>query len=115
MNVFQFQIAGAEGDGLRDPFGDEASFDAAEACERNGCAIVRVKALGLNQDLADEPKTALPATFGRMIERGLLDSGGSGKDEKLAVGEDTIDVEEEQLNFFGARLRGWRFWHEGGF
>ena len=34
-DVFEFQVAGAEGDGFGDALGDESGPDASEACEGN--------------------------------------------------------------------------------
>jgi hypothetical protein len=34
----------------------------------------------------------------------LQDSARGGKDENLAVGEDAVYVEQEELDFFGANI-----------
>src|ERR1700746_3162819 len=70
-----------------------------------------MKALGFDQRLADQTKTALRAMFGSVILRRLLDSGGCGEDVELAVCEDAVDVEEKKLDFPGTKFGGWRFGH----
>jgi hypothetical protein len=40
--------------------------------------------------------------LGALIEGSLLRSGGGGEDEELAIGEDAVDVEEEELDLAGA-------------
>ena len=118
-DVFEFQIAGAEGDGFGDALGDESGFDAGEARERDRGAVVGVEAFGFDQGLALKAESALAGVLGgsflcALIEDGLLRSGGSGEDEELAIGEDAVDVEEEKFDFAGARLSG-EFRHRAEF
>ena len=118
-DVFEFQVAGAEGDGFGDALGDESGLDAGEAGEGDRGAVVGVKAFGFDQRLALEAESALAGVLGRLllralIERTLLDAAGSGEDEELAVGEDAVDVEEEKFDFAGAGLSG-EFGHRRNF
>ena len=41
----------------------------------------------------------------------LLCPGGSGEDEQLTVGEDSVYVEEQEFDFFGAKFCRLRFAH----
>jgi len=61
-----------------------------------------MEALGFNQVLAHQGETALPTKLGGMLLSRLQDSDGCGKDVQLAVGEDTVYVEEKQFDFLGA-------------
>src|SRR5579862_4447491 len=63
-----------------------------------------MKPFSLDKTLTDEPEASLPSVFGSMVLGRLLDSGGSGKDVELAVGQHTVDIEEEQFDFPGARF-----------
>jgi hypothetical protein len=57
--------------------------------------------------MAVEAESGLTRVFGGLfqhflVECGLRTSRGSGEDEELAVGEDAVDVEQEQFDFAGA-------------
>jgi len=97
--VLQLQVAGAQGNGFGDAFGDESSPDSGEAGERDRRAVVSMKAFGFNQTLADESKAALACMFGGSLLLFLVEDSGScsgrgGKDEELSIGEDAVHVEE---------------------
>jgi hypothetical protein len=58
-----------------------------------------------------QAKSPLAAMFGRAllgpgVEHALPGSRWGGEDEELAVGEDSVDVEEEKSDFAGAGLSG---------
>jgi len=114
-NEFQFEIAGTEGDGFRDTLRDEAGPDAGEAREGDRSAIVGVEAFGFDQGLALETESALATLAGGLLKNALGRAWRSGEDEELAVGEDAVDVEEEEFDFAGASLRGESFGHRGKF
>lgn len=103
---FEFQIAGAEGDGFGDALGDESGPDAGETGERNRGAVVGVESFGFDQGLALEAESALAAVFHRLFENALLRARRGGEDEEFAVSEDSIDVEEEKFDSAGAGLGG---------
>jgi len=63
-----------------------------------------VKAFGFDEALADQAKSSLIGVLSRMMLRGLLDSTCSWKNKNLAVGEDAVNVEEEEFDFFGSEL-----------
>ena len=63
VDVFEFQVAGANRNRFRTALGDNPSLDAAEASQRNCGAIVSVKTLGLNDALAVQAKAALAGMF----------------------------------------------------
>src|SRR2546422_4082973 len=69
-----------------------------------------MEALGFDHALADDAKAALAALRGALLRR-LLGSGGGRKDPDLAISEDAVHVEQEQLDFFGAGGGG--FGHGG--
>ena len=118
-DVFEFEIAGAEGDGFGDALGDESGLDAREASQRNRSAVVSVKAFGFDQRLALETESALALVTRGMTVLGSIEDtplrvGGSGKDEELAIGENAVDVEEKKFDLAGSGLRG-KFGHRSGF
>ena len=86
VDVLQFEIARAERHGLGIAPGDEPGLDTADPCERNAGAVMSVKAFGLHHYPLAGP------------------SHGDRKEEKLAVGENAIDIEEQKFNFAGAGL-----------
>jgi hypothetical protein len=84
----ELEVAGAQGDGGGFALGDETDTQAAETGKRDAEAVVGGEAL--------EFEAVLTA-----IEAGL------GKEVELSVGEDTLDVEEQDLNAAGAVFRGY--------
>jgi hypothetical protein len=102
VHVLKFEVARAKCDGFRDSLGNESGFDSGKASQRDRSAIVGMEAFRFDQGLADETEAALASVLGCMLLSRLLGSGGSGKDEELAVGEDSVNVEEKQLDFLGA-------------
>ena len=110
-DVFEFQVASAQGNGFGDALGDEAGPDASEAGKRNRGAVVGVKAFRFDQRLALQAESAFAGVFrgavpGALVENALLSPCGSGEDEEFAVGEDAVDVEEKKFDLAGARLSG---------
>ena len=81
VDEFVLQVAGADGDGLRLALGDDAGAKAAEARERDAETVVRVEGFGLE---------AAAVEFG---------DDGDG-----AIGEDAVDVEDEDFDLAGACL-----------
>src|SRR2546425_5096268 len=71
-----------------------------------------MEAFGFDHALADDAKAALAALRGALLRR-LLGSGGGRKDPDLAISEDAVHVEQEQLDFFGAGGGGGGFGHGG--
>ena len=70
-----------------------------------------VEAFGFDQRLALKPESAFASVFRgvllrSLVENALLRTGGSGEYEELAVGEDTVDVEEKKFDLAGACLGG---------
>src|SRR5262249_908823 len=65
---------------------------------------VGVESFGLDHALAVQPESTLAAVLCGFFQNALLRSRWCGEDEKFAVGEDAVDVEEKQLDFFGARV-----------
>ena len=75
-----------------------------------------IEALGFDQARALEAETALCLcsgdALGRLFEKTLLSarllaSGRRGKYPDFAVGEDAVDVEENEFNFAGTNAGGW--------
>lgn len=52
-----------------------------------------------------EAESALAAMFGRLLKHALLRARWRGKNEKFAVGENSIYVEQQQFDFASAGLR----------
>jgi hypothetical protein len=65
--------------------------------------------------LALETESTLAALIGGFFENALGRARRSGEDEELAVGEDSVDVEEQELDFTGAGLSGEILGHCGHF
>ena len=63
-DVFEFQVAGAQGDGFGDALGDESSLDAGEAREGDRGAIVGVESFGFDQGLAVKTEATLAGVLG---------------------------------------------------
>jgi hypothetical protein len=83
----ELEVAGAQGDRGGLALGDEADAQTAQTGKRDAEAVVGGESL--------EFEAVLMA-----VESGL------GKEEELSVGEDTIDVEEQDLDAAGAFFRG---------
>jgi hypothetical protein len=66
---------------------------------------MRVKAFGLDQSCAVEAESALVSLLGGLRQNALAGSGGSGKNPDLTVGENTIHVKEDELDFLRALPR----------
>ena len=110
-NVFEFQVACAQGNGFGDALGDEAGPDASEAGKRNRGAVVGVKTFSFDQGLALQAESAFAGVFrgavlGALVENALLSPCGSGEDEEFAVGEDAVDVKEKEFDLASAGLSG---------
>jgi len=67
---------------------------------------MRVEAFGLDQCLAVKSEAANSAVLGSVLQDSLLSPRGRGEDENLAIGEDTVYIEKEQLDFLGAAFGG---------
>ena len=65
-----------------------------------------VKALGLDETLAVPTEASRSAMFGRLLQDSLPGSGWCGKYEELSVGEDAVDIEQEELDFAGPSVSG---------
>jgi len=61
-----------------------------------------VEALGFDQAGAVEAEPAFAPVLVCLLQDGLLCPGGGGKNPDFAVGEDTIHVEKDEFDFFGA-------------
>jgi len=61
-----------------------------------------VEAFGLDVVLAHHPEAALATMLGGVLLECLLGSLWGWEDEELAVGEDSINVEKEKLDFLGS-------------
>jgi hypothetical protein len=112
-DVLDFKIAGAKCHCLRDALGDEPGLDAGEAGQRNCGAIVGMKPFDLDHGRTGNPESAFAAMLGSMLLRTELKSGRSGNKEQFAVGQDAVNVEEYEFDFFGANFGGLRFGHPG--
>ena len=82
VDEFEPEVAGADGHRLRLALGEDAHADAVETGEGDAEAVVGGEALG----------------FDAVAVR-------AGSDEDLAVGEDAVDVEDEDFDFAGAVFR----------
>jgi len=114
-DVFELQIAGAKRNRFRDPLGDETGLDSSQPCQRNGGPVVGVKAFGLDQRLAVKAESSFATVVCGLLEHALLSSCRSREDEELAVGEDTVDVEEKEFDFAGSGLSGQFLRHRRNF
>ena len=66
-----------------------------------------VKALGFNKTGAVQTEAALASVLCRLLLNALLRSGRSREEKQFAVGQNTINIEKQQFNFFSARLAVW--------
>ena len=75
-----------------------------------------VKTFGLDQGQTLEAKAGVAGVFGglrlrSLVEGALLGSSRCGEDEEFAIGEDAVDVEQEEFDFAGAKGGRVWFWH----
>lgn len=91
IDELQAQIAGADGDGGRLALGDEADAQSAETRDIDAEAVVRGESLELQ-------------TVGLTVWAGLATI--LGKEVELTVGEDSIDIEEQDFYAASAVFRG---------
>ena len=91
VNKLQAQIAGADGDGSRLTLGDEADAQAAQTRDVDAEAVVRGEAFEL-QAVRLTVGAGLAVVFRKEVE--------------LAVGKNSIDVEEDDFDAAGAVFRG---------
>src|ERR1700681_3216431 len=86
--------------------------------KRNRSTVMGVEALGLNQARAVQPEAALSTMLRGFFQHARIRTGrrttGRGKDPNFAVGENTVNVEDYELNFAGASISGW-FGHRRDF
>ena len=90
---FQFQVAGPESDGFREAFGDQAGTKATKPRERNGDSIVSMEALELDRTLCAKLCVLLRFVVLR-------------QEIHFAVCEDSVNIEEQELDFTGTCLSG---------
>ena len=115
VEVFEAQIAGAEGDRVRDALGYEAAGEASDAGERDAQAVMGAEAFGLNKVGGVDAEAPLALQGGDALGvGGLFSSGGLGEDPDAAVGEDAVYVEEEDFDVLctGDRVGGGFKGHE---
>ena len=62
-----------------------------------------------------EAESSLAAMFGGFLEDALLCACRSRKDEEFSIGEDAVNVEEQESDFAGASLSGEFPGHWGDF
>ncbi len=91
-DVLDFEVAGAETDGLRDALGDEPGLDASEAGEGEAGAVMSVEALGF-----DGSGTGECDSGGVGFDLSGSEGAGNGDEEKLAIGHDAIDIQQQEL------------------
>ena len=63
-----------------------------------------VESLGLDVSLAVEAESAFAAMLGGVLLNALLRLGRGGKDKQLAIGQNAVNVEQEEFYFFGAEF-----------
>jgi hypothetical protein len=86
VDVVDLEIAGADGDDARVALGDEADLETSEAGHGDAHAIVGVEGFDFSA--------------GEVVRIGGGD--GVGDDDDIAVGEDAVDVVEEDFDAAGA-------------
>jgi len=91
VDELEFEVLGADGDGGGLALGDEADAQAAETGESDSEAVVGGEALEFEAGVF-AVGTRLAVVF--------------REEEELAVGEDSIDVEDEDFDAAGAVFRG---------
>ena len=91
IDEFELQIAGAQCHSLADPLGNNAQLHAAQPRQRNACAVVGAITLGLDH----------------LAGNGAIGPGDWNRnDPDISVGQDAIDVEENDFDAPGAILCG---------
>lgn len=93
MDMVEPEIAGAQGDSFRNSSSDQSGLQPSDTRQRRRDAIVGVKSFHF--DLA-----VSRLLRGRSARRSVF-----GNEKQLAVGEDSVDIEEQQFDFAGAKLR----------
>jgi hypothetical protein len=94
-DVVELEIARADRYGFRSPLGNQPGLDSGNTRQRNGDSIVGVKAFDLDGALAGEIESTRPAIV----------LGCCRQEKQLAVSDDTIHVEQQQLDLLRAGLR----------
>src|SRR5215471_20586523 len=62
---------------------------------------MRVEPFSLNVVVTYQSESAVPAMLSCLFLGGLLNSGGCGKDPNLPVGENSVYIEQNELNLLG--------------
>src|ERR1019366_8044178 len=110
IHVVHLQIARPQSNGFGDALSDDPGLDSRQPSQRNGGAVVGVEALGFDQAGAMESEAPLTALFPGLLENTLLSSrwlaSGRGENPDFAVGENAVNVEENEFNFAGASGAG---------
>ena len=72
---------------------------------------MRVEALGLDHGLAQRAVAALVLETGDMFARALMGAGGRRENPDFAIGENTVDIEQDEFDFLRPSLGGIFAWH----
>src|SRR5579859_5828293 len=98
--------ARAQSHGLRDALGNKPGLEPAQTGQGNSGAIVGVEAFGFHHGAAGDGVAANVGVLGGLLfRRHRLEAGRSGEEPDLAIGQDAVNVEEQEFDFFCAGFR----------
>src|SRR5579864_7073497 len=102
INMLEFELACAKRHGFRNPLGDKTRLESAQSGQRNRGAVVGMETLGFNYELTMRVECSRTATSSRVL-LALCGPHGNRKEKQLAVGENAVNVEQQEFDLLGMR------------
>src|SRR5258706_14055740 len=100
-HVIEFEVTGAQSDCLRDTLGDNSSLQTAQSRQRYRGSVMRMEAFGFNHVLAHNAVAGGLLMPLRMSVSSARSRSRSREEPDRAVGWHTVNIEEDDFDFFG--------------